>query len=216
MRNTIGLLILAAVFAASPSAAADVDQLSDVRITIRLYDSAGLSPADRQLAVFAAIGILEAAGLDVEWRTCQAVFVRAADDPCIAPLGTNELAVRLVTLPPPRNGGANVALGYSLVDTQARGGSLATVYVDRVTGLARTCRMDVRRLLGRTIAHEIGHLLLGTMEHAPAGLMRAIWSAEALRRSDDEDWLFMPGEGRMMRDNVRTRAAERLAMHTLD
>lgn len=217
MRTTIGFLTVAtALLAAAPAVAADIDLLADARITIRVYSGTTLSSADQSWAIATATGILEATGLDVEWRTCESVFVRAADDPCVAPLGTSELALRLVRLPAPRAGGVHVALGYSLVDTKARGGSLATVYVDRVTGLARTCRMDVRQLLGRTIAHEVGHLLLGSLEHAPTGLMRAVWSAEALRGSDDADWMFTPGEGSLMRDAVRARAAQRLAMHTVN
>ena len=217
MRRTIGFLtVITVLFAATPSVAADIDPMADVRITIRVYDGADLSAVDRSWAITTAAGILEATGLEVEWRACESAFVRAADDPCLAPLAMNELALRLVRLPPPRTGNAHVALGYSLVDTRARGGSLATVYVDRVAGLARTCRIDVRLLLGRTIAHEIGHLLLGSMEHAPTGLMRAVWSAEALRRSENADWMFTPGEGSLMRDAVRARAAERLAMHMLD
>lgn len=213
MRHTSLFVVMAAMFAASPSTAADIDALGDVRITIRSYDNTTLPSADRLSAIATATKILKAAGLNVEWRACEAAFVRAPEDLCTTPLGRNELALRFVMLPSSPDTNGNVALGYSLVDTHTRGGSLATVYVDRVAGLARTCRIDARSLLGRTIAHEIGHLLLGTMNHAPSGLMRAVWSAEAIRRSRAGDWLFTPREGRAMRDAVRTRAAQQLAAH---
>jgi len=206
---------MAAMLAAWPSTAADLDTLGDVRITIRTYDNTSLSSADQLSAIATATTILETAGLDVEWRACNAAFVRASDDLCVAPLGRNELALRLVMLPPSPNTSGDVALGYSLVDTRARGGSLATVYVDRVSGLAHTCSIDVRILLGRTIAHEIGHLLVGTTKHSARGLMRAVWSAEALRRSSAGDWLFTAREGRVMRDAVRTRAARQRASHVV-
>ena len=42
-------------------------------------------------------------------------------------------------------------------------------------------------ILGRVTAHEIGHLLLGTNGHAPAGLMRATWN---LRLPHPSEWQF--------------------------
>ena len=69
-----------------------------------------------------------------------------------------------------------MTLGDSLVDTRLRGGALATIYVNRVATLAGRCDVDVQTLLARAVAHEIGHLLLGTSAHASSGLMRAAWS----------------------------------------
>ena len=211
MRNTLVFLIALVATAGASSTTAAVVDLDGASVIVRTYDSAPLSPADRLAALAAATAILSAAGLDVEWRACEGSFVRSADDPCVAPLGISELALRLVTLPPSPHRKGVVALGDSHVDTQARGGSLATIYVDRVTGVAQMCRVDVRMLLGRTIAHEIGHLLLGTRNHADTGLMRAVWSADVLQRSRAADWLFTPREGSLMRDAIRTRAAQQLA-----
>ena len=162
MRNRLGVLIvMVATVGASSSAAAAVD-VADASVIIRTYDGTALPAEDRASATATATTILRAAGLNVTWRACETASVRSAGNPCVAPLGVNELALRFVTLPPKRSQKGAVALGDSHVDTQARGGSLATVYVDRVAGLAHMCRIDVRTLLGRTIAHEIGHLLLGT------------------------------------------------------
>ena len=36
------------------------------------------------------------------------------------------------------------------------------------------------RVLGRAVAHEVGHFLLGSREHAPSGLMRASHRIEHL------------------------------------
>ena len=43
---------------------------------------------------------------------------------------------------------------------------------------------ELARALGRVLAHEIGHVLLGAPYHEPAGLMRASLQAEELRESD--------------------------------
>jgi hypothetical protein len=84
-----------------------------------------------------------------------------------------------------------------------------------VTGLARSCQVDVRVVLGRAIAHEIGHLLLGTNGHAPTGLMREIWSRETLQRGRTHDWVFTASDSQAMRDAVRTRLAKQMAAHRL-
>ena len=209
MRSTaIATVMAAATLAALPSTAAAIDP--DTRVVIRTYESTTL-PADRGSTLAAATMILEAAGLDVQWVACDASFGQREDDPCVAPLTANELAVRFVRLPFSGGHTDYVALGYSLVDTRRRTGSLATIYVDQVAALADTWHLDVRTLLGRAIAHEVGHLLLGTANHARVGLMRAIWSQDALRREHPGDWVFTPRDAQAMRDAVRTRNARQLA-----
>ena len=101
-------------------------------------------------------------------------------------------------------------LGYSLIDTATRSGALATIYVDRVAWLADAAGVDTRMLLGRAIAHELGHLLLGTNAHSETGLMRAVWSCDALRRNAALDWRFAPADTSAMRQAVHLRAVFRM------
>ena len=54
-----------------------------------------------------------------------------------------------------------------------RTGVLATIFVDSVELIASLSEIDATLLLGRAIAHELGHLLLGTNAHSVRGLMRA-------------------------------------------
>jgi hypothetical protein len=79
-----------------------------------------------------------------------------------------------------------------LIDPQKRTGLLATVYVNRTLRLARELAIDHGKLLGRTVAHEIGHLLLATNTHAASGLMRELWSREELLRARGDDWILLP------------------------
>ena len=67
----------------------------------------------------------------------------------------------------------------------------------------------MRELLGRAIAHEIGHLLLDTNQHASTGLMRATWSRSELRRDKPADWHFLGDEADTMRTALATRQAAR-------
>ena len=208
-----GLFSVLALLASTVSAtAADPGVMSDVRVTVRTYDVTDLPAETRATALATAADILRSAGVDVEWMECDGVFVRQGDNPCLAPLRRTELSVRFVRFPPPPGHHGILPLGYALVDTRRQTGVLATMYVDRVAGLAATCEVDFGRLLGRAVAHEIGHLLLGTAQHADNGLMQAFWSRESIRGSADAQWVFTAREARGMRDALRVRAAEQVAM----
>ena len=89
-------------------------------------------------------------------------------------------------------------------------GSLATIYLDRVQELAALAAVDESELLGRAIAHEIGHMLIGRPDHSRTGLMRAVWVSGELRRGVPTDWLFSGGEAAELRRQLasRMRAAE--------
>lgn len=213
MRVTLHAVIMAAGLgggAAAIATAAEV--LPDVRLTIRTYDAAAVPESDQRAALAVATDILKAAGLDVEWRACATALVGEPADLCNTPMGRNELAVRFVRLPPRPGETGHVPLGYSLVDPATRAGALATIFVDRVAALASSCAVDVRPLLGRAVAHEIGHLLLGTRDHTPHGLMRAVWSRDALRNDRAAAWHFTQRDASALREAVRARSAERIAL----
>jgi hypothetical protein len=206
----VGATVALAIFAtfAVPSQAAVTDP--DLGIVIRTYATPGVV-SDLSPALAAAAAILEDAGVGVTWVQCDVVFVRRDDHRCLAPLAANELAIRFVRLPPHLAEQDVVTLGDSLIDTRLRAGALATIYVTRVATLAHRCGVDVQTLLARAVAHEIGHLLLGTSAHASSGLMRAAWAPAALRRAAAEDWRFTAPDARAIREAVRARTAQRLA-----
>ena len=93
-----------------------------------------------------------------------------------------------------------------MIDPQAGAGTVATVYSDRVAALAREVRIDGADLLGLAMAHELGHLLIGTDEHAARGLMRAVWTRTELQRNAAEDWMFSETEMEAMRRAARIRS----------
>jgi hypothetical protein len=113
--------------------------------------------------------------------------------------------VRIARLPAPVRAGQATTLGEAFVNSRTRTGALATVYANRVADLAAVCGVRAGLLLGRAMAHEIAHLLLGTREHAHAGLMRAHWPADVIRDAQDETWQLTPPEALVVREAVRTR-----------
>jgi hypothetical protein len=177
-------------------------------LSVRVYDTGMVPAADQTAALRAAAGILAAAGIDVTWLPCADPVTASA---CATPLGAGELSARFVRLPAAVSADGQLQLGYSLVDTQAHEGSLATIYVDRVQWLAGEAGAQNATLLGFALAHEIGHLLLGTNAHATSGLMRPIWSRTEIGRSDAHDWLFSTSEASRMRASLARRYGLRSA-----
>ena len=184
----------------------DIERAS---VQVRLYDSAIVPAADQTVALRAAAGVLAAAGLDITWLVCGRSDSAGNPAACTKPLTRDELAVRLVRLPGSPSARGELSMGYSLIDTGLAGGSLATVYVDRVAWLSAQAgphaAIDCDTVLGYAIAHEIGHLLLGTNVHGAAGLMRAVWSRAQLQRNNPADWLFTTAEGLAMSTALRQR-----------
>jgi hypothetical protein len=171
-------------------------------LKVRVYNAAVMSAADQVVALRAAATILAAAGIGASWLSCGDVALDPTATVCDTPLDPSELSVRLVRLPGTASVHGELQLGYSLVDTAAGAGTLATIYADRVAWLAGAAGADTPTLVGFAIAHEIGHLVLGTNAHSGTGLMRAVWSREELRRNDAADWLFGRSEAARMRSSV--------------
>jgi len=105
----------------------------------------------------------------IEWLDCTAA---AACSTTELPGG---LTVRI--LPKALPSASRAALGMASWSGERAG---AFVFYDRV----RACRSQDRLLphiLGRVMAHEITHLLLGWDSHADSGLMRGQWTGDDLR-----------------------------------
>jgi hypothetical protein len=207
MRTIPWVLVILAWATVWAAVAASTDAIIETGIIIRTYQSGLVGTEILPSALSVTAGILKAAALDVRWRLCDEGHGRKASDPCEEPLGTNELTIRFLRQPLRPDQAGQVVLGTSLIDTQAGSGTFATIYVDRVDGLARDSRIRGDIVLGRAIAHEIGHLLLGTSRHARTGLMRAVWSTETLRHDEAGDWLFTASEARSMREARRPQPA---------
>ncbi len=166
-------------------------------LAVRTYDAAGVPPRELDGALQRARLVLAAAGVEPVWRPCHASLCPGAPKPHAEGLEpVREIVLRLVVAPGDSAAGS---LGNAAVDVVEGAGTLATVYVNRVDALALDAGVDRGDLLGFAIAHEIGHLLLGTAAHAPYGLMRATWTWTEVRRAMPLDWRFTADEGEKMR-----------------
>jgi hypothetical protein len=178
-------------------------RLSDAtksRVTVRVYSSTSLDVPAQRAALDVANAAFQAASIEVEWKIC-------ALGGCDTALTPTDLAVRMVTSGDPRAGVR--PLGDALIDRRKGIGVLATVYVDRTQRIARELAIDHGRLLGRAVAHEIGHLLLASTKHG-SGLMREVWSHEELLRTRTDDWVLHAVDARTIRQRLASVHTERL------
>lgn len=146
-------------------------------LSIRLYDQARVPNTVLRPATAEADRLFRAARLRIAWDQPS---TESAED-----LGTdmtsaafqqadnrNYLVVRLMRCTPTTVFPG--ALGYAL--PFAHRGAHVLIFYDRVQALTQRVNTTAYVILGHAIAHEIGHVLLGSSQHATGGLMEARWT----------------------------------------
>lgn len=199
----VAACVLAAAIAVIALPTLGSAQTSDGRLAVRIYDFSALDSPLRTTAIDEARAILADVGVNTSWHDC------AHNEMCAPELG--DLIVRVVREIGPAAAEWRQALGYSVVDPSRGTGTLATIYINRVENSARHAGADVSLLLGRAIAHEVGHLVLHTNEHGLQGLMRPVWTELEMARNAHDDWVFATPERRQIRAALQraSRSAER-------
>lgn len=165
---------------------------ADIRtsVTVRVYQTAGLSSAFERRALAEAGTVLRTARVNVRWERCAGWTPSHA---CDGRAGRSDFV--LLVVPGERR---DRVLGTARV-VRGAGGVLATVYAHQVALVAEEAGSDAAVLLGRVAAHELGHLMMNTPAHARRGLMRANWTPGEVRRGLAADWAFTSDDLAAMR-----------------
>jgi hypothetical protein len=136
----------------------------EATIVVQIDNYADLSPRDVADAEHEAARIYQGIGVRMRW-----VHGEAHRAP---PCG---FLVRVLLLS--RDMEMQMSRKEALADTVfgiiARDAGRAYILTHRITRVALGFKDDFRRLLGQTIAHELGHLVLPMEGHAGRGIMRA-------------------------------------------
>jgi hypothetical protein len=174
------------------------------RITLRVYDYAGLPAGLLSRALNQAEMIFEDAGIVVGRIVCtNDEFPRV----CNQPPDPLNIALRIVPKPVP--GADYGTLGYA-------SGQYITVNYSRVEEFADHSDVFLDRILGCVVAHELGHVLLGTNSHSVAGIMTACLTDKELRLIRVMFIGFLPFQKERIRDYVlsqtRSLGARSLAL----
>jgi hypothetical protein len=187
--RTATAVACATALAASPARA------GTLTVVISVYDMASGDASIRAVAMRGAAEAIASAGMTVRWRDCSR---GGADHPCRTVRNAGDLVVRIMPVATNTAGADDVELGFAPIDPDGRATVIATVYYDVVERVARRTGLNARELLGRAMAHEIGHLLLRAPGHASSGLMRPLWRDEDLTQNRPGDWTFSEAERRQV------------------
>ncbi len=188
--SEFGKFLLASnILASCFSLAAGADTVSS-SVTVRLYTDVQLSPKTLAQVEQEEVRILRQAGVETVWVECKS-SVSDRDPRCQIPPGPGYFVVRIV---PKAHKAADSIFGVAYLANGS--GAYSDVFYDSVEKLHQECGASTERVLGHVIAHELGHLLLGSNAHTESGIMRPHWYAEQLHALERGALFFTPEQAR--------------------
>ena len=174
---------------------------ADLKMSVRVYDYAGI-PADMvRLAESETERIFARAGAHLEWHECGVTALAESADPtCAAPLTPSDLILRIVKrVNLVRIHASAENIGFTM-------GNMSTVQMEPLQKSEGTRVCFSYQMLGRAMAHEFGHALLGP-GHSSQGIMRACWGEEQLEFTGVNDMVFTPDQEKALRLAIKARHA---------
>ncbi len=199
IRITAGLLVLLDLASAGASSGRLAEPDPTIRVRVTNYTEA--TPATVSKAEREAGRLLDEAGLNAVWIDCpvgQSAVI--ASDPCQQPLAPTDIVLRV--LPDrARNGVQDSAFGIAVLPV------LASVYYEHAASLARADggEFETPIILGFVMAHEIGHLMLGSNSHSDTGIMQGQWERKQVRQIMRGDLHFTAQQSKLIRAEGQTR-----------
>jgi len=170
--------------------------------TVLVYNQAHVASSVLAAAEREAGKILDAAGVRIIWVECpMASTPDSAERLCLGTLKSTDIMLRVLPQPAKHHLKADV-FGFAISPI------LASVYYDYALRLAvedEYGEFNARIILGCIIAHELGHLLLGSNSHSSAGIMRSPWGHQQLQQALVGTLLFTADEAKVMQAQVRAR-----------
>lgn len=182
-------------------------------LTIKVYDFARVPPQAMARAQGVTTYLINMAGVETVWLNCHLPNDGVEGDAACRKHGAGQVSVRIL----PRAMSEALAVpghvfGVAAIPTGKQRGSQVYVFHHRVQELATQMReVDGSVLLGHVVAHEVGHLLLGSGSHSPGGLMAADWFKRDLRKLAQGGLLFTDDHRRRIHADVAARLGEELS-----
>ncbi len=166
-------------------------------ITVAIYDDVHLSPQILAEAQDEAMRVYQKAGLAISWIECKAGDMEA-DLRCQDPLSTTRLSLRIV---PNASRVGDGVFGVAFLSTEGTG-AYTDVFYNSAQELDQEWHVGLARVLGHVMAHELGHLLLGSNAHSRQGIMCPQWHQGELRLASKGSLLFSQEQARFMRERL--------------
>lgn len=178
----LGLVLFGAPFV--PDAIA---QSAFVQLRVSIFNSSPISPATIGRAESEAGRVLRDAGVEVIWLDCfQDAQHKAPPGLCSEASFPSHLHLGILRV---SRGLKASTLGISFSAENGHG-CYADLFYEPIQQLQEETHASSSVILGHAMAHELGHLLLGTNSHSPSGLMRAHWTQEDLDKASKGNLRF--------------------------
>jgi len=192
-RTALGIFLSLAAMEAQPAE-------TGLSVEVDVYNYSPVSGSMLARAEQETARIFQYTGVAMTWKDCSAASKAAAQD---AP---TTLTLRLLTnfMADALRIGSDT-FGSARLPEGEGFGVVADIYAERIPELARG--RDFEMILGRAIAHELGHLLLGKNAHSPAGIMHTPWRARDLETTRQAAMSFTTTEAKKLRTQVQVRMA---------
>jgi len=171
---------------------------SGLPITVWVENWAEVSPMVLTRAQNVAAKIFGQAGVDVKWQTVSA--------PASSPLPGAGATFVLRVMPSRDAVSPEPALGFrwqrGIDDVRA------VVFFDRVEQFAEQSSGSTAAILGCAMAHELGHILLGS-SHSRQGVMRAQWNKQDAWAASHGNLHFTQEQEKLIRAELDRRLSSR-------
>lgn len=196
-RKSILAVLLLGLFSGRPIPALATE---NPQLVVYVYNDAQASLETLTSAEQHAGRIFSKAGFDITWRNC----------PCIdgAFNGGDMYSTAVLVLHVTTHIAATTSdptFGVAFLDENGVG-RYADIFWQKVQHFQFGSQVNLAAILGSVMAHEMGHLLLGSNAHAIGGIMQPRWNAAELHRIAMGTFLFLPEQVQAMHARV-SRAA---------
>lgn len=175
---------------------ANANARSSPSVTVAVYNYANVPAVELAVAESFAGRSYHACGIRIVWLECATSEQDLSRlHSCDQANDGHPLFLRIV----PESMVHRIPSEYSEETVGVALESSAFIYYERVQRFARLWAISKFMILGRTMAHELGHLLLGPNSHAKEGIMRSDFNSRHLALQSGQ-FLFEPRQALRLRE----------------
>jgi hypothetical protein len=203
LRIVVGLVGVINLVSSDAVFAKVTDPRTMLRVRVNNYTQA--SPLIVARAEREAGRILGETGLRMVWLDCPMEHyggVPVQQNPCLEPLEATDIVLRVL---PERaqNKFEDTVFGFAVVPI------FASVYYDYALRSAKrdNDEFEVPVILGCVIAHELGHLLLGSNSHSGSGVMQPQWGRKQVQQALTGGLLFTHAQSKRIQAEAEKRTS---------